>query len=139
MQEQCHYRISIKGIVVDKQGRILLAREDNGLWEMLGGGLNHEEDPMACLRREIHEETGLTVTKISPTPLYFLTVKRRSKTSYLANVIYQIELASLDFVASEECQELRFFSTTEMRQVDLFPNVSKLLTIIEAERQTTAH
>lgn len=126
MIEPCYYRISVKGIVIDDDGRVLLSREDNGMWELLGGGLEHEEDPIDGLRREIREETGLEVTSVSPTPKYFITVKRRNKDSYMANVIYEIKLKDLAFTASDECQELRFFSPEEMSQVELFPNVEKL-------------
>jgi 8-oxo-dGTP diphosphatase len=132
MSEQCYYRVSVKGIVINDDGRILLSREDNGKWEMLGGGLDHGEDPIAGLKREIFEETGLKVTYVSPNPKYFITSPRMNTnmTTYLANIIYEIKLENLDFVASDECQELRFFSKKEMAQVDLFPNVQKLLDIL---------
>ena len=32
MDEPCYYRVSVKGIVIDRQGRILLCREDNNKW-----------------------------------------------------------------------------------------------------------
>lgn len=134
MNQQCYYRISVKGIVIDDDGRILLTKENNGLWEILGGGLDHGEDPIAGLKREIHEETGLEVTSVSPAPKYFLTVQGHSSDIYIANVIYQIKLKNLDFVPSDECQELRFFSIEEMRQLELFPNVKKLLEILETEQ-----
>lgn len=126
MTEQCHYRISVKGIVIDDDGKILLTREDNDMWELLGGGLEHNEDPIEGLKREIAEEAGLQVTYISPAPIYFLTMPRLYKTGYAANVIYEIKLANLDFTPSEECQELRFFSVEEMSSMKLFPNVEKL-------------
>ena len=131
MNEQAYYRVSVKGIVIDDDGRILLSKESNGMWEMMGGGLDHGEDPIACLKREIFEETGLEVTYISPSPLYFITTLRHDRDSYVANVIYQIKLKNLDFVPSDECQELRFFNTEEMRRVELYPNVQKLLEILE--------
>ncbi len=131
MNEQSYYRISIKGIVIDEQGRILLSREDNDKWEMLGGGLDHNEEPKACLRREISEETGLKVMSISDTPKYFVTCPREGKDTYIANVIYEITLENLDFVPSDECQELRFFSIDDMKTVNLFENVQKLLEILE--------
>jgi 8-oxo-dGTP diphosphatase len=127
MNEQCYYRISVKGIVVDDQGRILLAREGNGMWEMLGGGLDHDEDPMLCLKREIKEETGLVITYISPSPKYFVTARRLGTDTYMANIIYEIRLKDLNFTPSDECQELRFFSKEDMKQVKPFPNVEKLL------------
>lgn len=130
MNEQCYYRVSVKGIVVDEDGRILLAREENGMWEMLGGGLDHNEDPITGLKREILEETGLIVTSVSETPKYFITAQRLGYDTYIANVIYQIEMENLEFIPSDECQELRFFSIEEMTQVELFPNVQKLYELL---------
>lgn len=130
MNKQCYYRVSVKGIVVADDGKILLAREDNNKWEMLGGGLDHGEDPKSCLRREIHEETGLVVTSISDSPIYFLTAPRLGHDSYIANVIYRIELENLNFIPSDECQELGFFSPQEMKKLDLFPNVQRLAEIL---------
>lgn len=126
MNQQNYYRVSVKGIVIDEDGRVLLAREDNGKWEMLGGGLDHGENPIDCLKREIHEETGLVVTSVSPHPIYFVTAPRLGHDSYVANVVYRIELADLNFTSSDECQELRFFSADDMDQVELFPNVQEL-------------
>lgn len=127
MNEPCFYRVSVKGIVIDEQGRILLARESNGMWDMLGGGLDHGEDPIACLKREIQEETGVTITKVWPEPKYFLTAYKEKNDIYISNVVYQIELANLDFTPSGECEELRFFSVQEMIELQLPPNMQKLV------------
>lgn len=131
MDEPCIYRISMKGIVVDEQGRLLLTREDNGKWELLGGGLDFGEDPMDGLRREIAEETGLTVTWVSPTPKYFTTSLHSNGKRYIANVVYEVKLANLDFTPSDECEELRFCTVEEARQLPLFENVSKLLDVFD--------
>lgn len=133
MNEQCYYRLSVKGIAIDDEGKILLSLEDNGKWEMLGGGLDHNEDPLDGLKREIFEETGLKTTYISPNPKYFITSPRvgAATTTYMANVVYEIKLENLNFIASDECRELRFFSLEEMKQVELFPNVQKLLEMLE--------
>lgn len=133
MNDQNYYRVSVKGIVINDDGRILLSREDNGMWELLGGGLDHGEDPMVGLKREIHEETGLVVTYVSPEPKYFVTCQRLNSEYYTANVIYEIKLKDLHFTPSDECQELRFFNADEMRQVQLFPNVQELLKLLEKQ------
>jgi 8-oxo-dGTP pyrophosphatase MutT (NUDIX family) len=135
MNDQNYYRISIKGIVIDDKDRILLSLEDNGKWEMLGGGLDHDEDPIACLKREIAEEAGLVVTYVSPSPKYFVTCKRLNSERFVANVIYEIKLKDMDFTPSEECQELRFFTPAEMREVELFPNVKELLELLASQQK----
>jgi ADP-ribose pyrophosphatase YjhB (NUDIX family) len=133
MNEPGFYRVSIKGIAVDENGRFLLSREDNGMWDMLGGGLDHGENPIDCLKREIHEESGLEVTWISDTPKYFVSSKRHGHDTYVANVVYEIKLNSLDFTPSDECQELRFFSTDEAKTEQIFPTIHELLKVFRPD------
>lgn len=130
MLKACHYRVSVKGLVVNEEGHVLLALEDNGLWDLPGGGLEHNEDPIVGLKREIHEETGLEVTSVSDSPKYFLTADRHGKSGYTANVIYEVELKNLNFTPSEECRELRFCSVLDMKRMPLYPNVVKLIEIM---------
>ncbi len=59
-------RIAAYGICLDPQGRLLLARASSSLtlrgrWFLPGGGVQHGETPTGSLRREIEEESGLTV------------------------------------------------------------------------------
>ena len=131
MNEPCYYRISVKGLCVDETGRFMLAREDNGKWELPGGGLDHGEDPIVGLIREIQEETGLKITYVSPTPKYFLTSARFGHDTFVANVIYEIKLKNLDFTASEECLELKYFNVEEARELDLFPNIEAFLDVFD--------
>lgn len=131
MVDDCYYRVSVKGIAVDETGRFLLAREGNGKWELLGGGLDHGEDPIVGLKREIKEETGLEVTQVSSFPKYFVTARRLNHDTFIANIIYEIKLRDLNFVASDECQELRFFNVEEAREKDLFPNVEEFLGVYD--------
>lgn len=59
-------RIAAYGVVLDEDGRLLLARAApwltlRGSWFLPGGGVDHGEHPTDALRREIKEESGLTV------------------------------------------------------------------------------
>jgi 8-oxo-dGTP pyrophosphatase MutT (NUDIX family) len=111
----------------------MLVKEDNGKWELPGGGLDHGEDPVNGIKREIQEEMGLEVTYISPSPKYFITAQRLGRETFMANVIYEIKLKDLNFTPSDECQEVRHFSVEEARQVDLFPNVEKFLEVYDPQ------
>src|ERR1700761_5250509 len=60
-------RIAAYGVVRDDRGRLLLARAApsltlKGRWFLPGGGMQHGENPVESLQREIEEESGLTVT-----------------------------------------------------------------------------
>jgi 8-oxo-dGTP pyrophosphatase MutT (NUDIX family) len=132
--DPCYYRISIKGLVRDGGGKIMLVLQDDGYWELPGGGLEHNEDPKDCLAREIMEEAGLAVTSVAQIPRYFITVQRFGHDTFIANVIYEVTLANLDFTPSQECQELRFVDLTEMDKLNLFPTTRKFYDVLLEER-----
>jgi len=123
--------VGVKGIAIDETGRILLSLEKDGRWSMLGGGLHHNEDPVQGLIREVYEETGLDVTYVSKSPLYFLTVPKSDTGLFAANIIYEIRLGSIDFTPSDECQQLRFFAVDEMHALSLVPSAERLLKILQ--------
>lgn len=133
MNEQNHFRVSVKGVAIDETGRFLLAKEDNGMWELLGGGLDHGEDPIAALKREFKQETGLEVIEVSATPKYFVTAPKVGREGYVANVIYEVKLKDLDFTPSDECVELRFFSVEEAQKEKLFPQVAEFIKVFNPE------
>ncbi|MPY66695.1 NUDIX domain-containing protein [Deinococcus sp. SDU3-2] len=50
------------GVAVLRSGEVLLVRRgDNGRWDVPGGGAQPGETPEQAARRELREETGLTV------------------------------------------------------------------------------
>lgn len=62
MNDSPKHSVSVAGIVVDTDERVLaIKRRDNGRWEMPGGVLELGEGIEAGVRREVLEETGITV------------------------------------------------------------------------------
>jgi 8-oxo-dGTP pyrophosphatase MutT (NUDIX family) len=53
------YEVSTKGLYQDDQGRFLLIRDEDGYWELPGGGLDHGEEIIEGLKRECLEELGV--------------------------------------------------------------------------------
>lgn len=127
MNEPCYYRVSVKALVINETGRFLLARQDDGKWELLGGGLEHGEDPIIGLKREVNEEAGLEITEISPTPKYFITSPKLRPNTFSANVIYEVKFKDMDFTPSGECEELRYVTVDEAEKLDLLPNVREFI------------
>ena len=64
-------RTSIRAVMLTPEGRMLLMQaqepsRDFMIWFAPGGGMEADENPEICLRREIEEETGIVLTDIGP-------------------------------------------------------------------------
>jgi 8-oxo-dGTP diphosphatase len=67
MSQPSRHSVSVAGVVVGDDGRVLVVqRRDNGTWEIPGGVLELDEPIHAGLCREVREETGV---EIMPGPL----------------------------------------------------------------------
>lgn len=114
MNQEAFYRISVKALIKNSDGKILLSKEENGFFDFLGGGLDHGETPQEGLKREVLEETNLKVKNIALNPSYFITFYSKSNTIWAANVLMECELEDLNFTASDECVALEFFTPQEI-------------------------
>jgi 8-oxo-dGTP pyrophosphatase MutT (NUDIX family) len=98
-------------------------KERSGKWEFPGGGLDFGEDIHAALTREVREEMGVNVTMISETPLYVWTWKYEHKRGmewyYSIVLAYPVEVDSLDFTPTNECEEIGFFAKAEIDELPL--------------------
>ncbi len=95
-------------------------------WELPGGGLDFDEEMHSALKREVEEEMGLEVTSVSEKPLYVWPVKhgegRGMDWFHVLVVVFKIEFKDLNFTPTRECQEIKFFSVDELRE--MLPKVS---------------
>jgi 8-oxo-dGTP diphosphatase len=119
------YRVTIKGLCV-RDGKLFLVHESpelSGYWEMPGGGLDFGEDIEKAFRREVQEEMGLTVSKMSKRPVYVWSYKyenRRNLDWYYAFVVaYRVEFEDLNFIPTPECDAIQFFSKEDLQQAEL--------------------
>ncbi len=119
---KCFYRISVKALILNDEKRFLLTKEENGKWELPGGGLDFSEKPQKCLIREIKEEMGVDVTFVANNPSYFLT-SQRENSYWFSNIIYLTKVKDLNFSPSDECVEARFFTKEEALRENLFSSI----------------
>jgi 8-oxo-dGTP pyrophosphatase MutT (NUDIX family) len=56
------YPVSIKGIFSTPSGDVLLLMNERDEWELPGGRIEKGESPQECVKREIYEELGLSVS-----------------------------------------------------------------------------
>lgn len=125
------YRTSVKALIKNSEGKILLSKEENGMWELLGGGLDHGETPQTGLVREVQEETNLKVHSIAIQPSYYVTFPVVERNYYAANVIFEAKIDNLNFTPSDECIDLQYFSPEEiLKREDMYNNVQMLAELI---------
>lgn len=110
----CFYRVSVKALITDKKGRFLLQKEERGVWDLPGGGLNFGENPVEGLKREIKEEMGLELKNINTQPCYFVTAQY-DETPWFSNVVYEAQVCDIEkFKPSNECIEYKYFTNKEV-------------------------
>ena len=55
------YRVSIKGLIRNAKGEVLVVKEAGRTWwDLPGGGMDHDENIKSALAREMHEEVELS-------------------------------------------------------------------------------
>lgn len=54
------YRLSIKALILNEDGEVLVVKETGrGWWDLPGGGMDHEESIKEAIARELREEVSL--------------------------------------------------------------------------------
>lgn len=129
-----YYRLSVKALILDEtRTKFLLTQEDNGKWELPGGGLDWAEKPEEGIKREIKEEMGLDVIYVANQPSYLTTATRDSDSQWCANVLFETEVENLQFTPSNECVAIKFVNKKEAEELNLFITVKKFLEIYDPD------
>lgn len=126
------YRVSSKALVFDEtKEKFLIIKEDNGYWELPGGGLDWGESVEENIKREVKEEMGLTVTSMNSNPSYFLIGKNMSDNESL-NLVFETKIENFDdFTPTEECTEMKFVTPKEALEMNSWRNVKELAALLE--------
>lgn len=123
------YRISIKALILNTDGKFMLMRENDDRWALPGGGLDFGEKPFECLSRELIEESNIKLLSMQEQPFAFFTAPNPLG-FYNANVVYQAIVDTSDFIPTVECLEFNYFSAHEAMALYTFPGVSAFADLI---------
>lgn len=114
-------------LIVNEQGGLLLQRRtDNGLWGIPGGSLEINETTEEAARREVREETGLTVGEMTLFGVFsggelFYVYPNGDQTA-IVSIIYQTSDVEGEMrIDGDESLELRYFSVSELSTLELSP------------------
>ncbi|WP_100470551.1 NUDIX hydrolase [Mycobacteroides abscessus] len=128
------HSVSVAGIVVRDDGRVLvIKRDDNGHWEAPGGVLELDESFEAGVQREVLEETGLPVTVERLTGVY------KNLTHGIVALVYRCRPAEGEPHATEEAREIRWMTKEEVQSAMVPAFGIRVLDAFEEAPQSRAH
>ena len=101
MYPNTFYRVSVKALIKDAKGDVLVLKENQDTWSLPGGGLDHGEKPDLGIKRELKEELGIDMIKVGDIRRT-LTFELKSKQAWLMWVVYDITIdETQDFTLGE--------------------------------------
>lgn len=128
------HSVSVAGIVVRDDGRVLvIKRDDNGHWEAPGGVLELDESFEAGVQREVLEETGLEVTVERLTGVY------KNLTHGIVALVYRCRPARGEPHATDEASEIRWMTKEEVQSAMVPAFGVRVLDAFEEVPQSRAH
>jgi ADP-ribose pyrophosphatase YjhB (NUDIX family) len=111
---KCYYRVSMKALITNEAGEILVVNERGTGWDLPGGGLDWGEEPVAGLKREIQEELGCEAT-IHPQPIMIAPSNIDSQNQHVLWIVYRAEVDPAQITATDEVQDTRFMTLDEFQ------------------------
>jgi 8-oxo-dGTP diphosphatase len=109
MSDTPKHSVSVSGIVIDEQQRVLvIRRRDNGHWEPPGGVLELDETFEEGVRREVFEETGVTV-QVGPLTGVYKNLTRRT-----VALVFRCTTNDTPAAETDEAREIRWMTRDEL-------------------------
>lgn len=124
-------RVAVK-LVIKKDDKVLMLKRANtesmpNLYELPGGGIDKDEDIFSAGRRELYEETGLSVQDFlsEPESIDVVTVSSNQKCRvYILNILPK---EGEIILAPKEHSEYKWVSANEIDELFMFPEIKTFL------------
>lgn len=105
------YRVSVKGLVLDDAGKVLVVKEaGRDWWDLPGGGMDHDESIKSALARELAEEVNLqgefTYRIIHADEPHYLP----SANVWQVRLIFHVIPENMDFSVGVDADEFAFMN-----------------------------
>lgn len=114
-------RVSLKAVILDERGRVLVVKESGrDWWDIPGGGLDHDETIKQALARELKEEVSLIgsfeyETILAEDPHYL-----ENHNLYQMRITFLVKPTVMNFEPGDDGDEVQFIDPVEYERSDLF-------------------
>ncbi len=119
-------------------GKVLVLKRKNGIWEFPGGGVDWGEHPDVSIVREVKEETGLGITGLKFLGITSATYEKEGNEKHSLYAVYQAEANTELVKIGGEHAEYRWLLLEELRFLKLGLNAEPVLDILK-EKMVTSH
>lgn len=134
MADTPKHSVSVAGIVIDDQDRVLvIRRRDNNHWEPPGGVLELDETFEEGVRREVLEETGVHITVDRLTGVY------KNLNRGIVALVFRCHANNQPRSTTAEATEVRWMTRDEIKDMMDPAYAVRVLDAFESNPQTRAH
>jgi 8-oxo-dGTP diphosphatase len=129
---------TVCALVLDGEGRVLLARRKfdpkAGTWDVPGGFLEEDEEPLDGLRRELREEAGVEIEPLELAGIWADRYGGGDDPTATLNLYWTARIVSGEPAPADDVAELRWFSLDALPPGDelAFHNVVEALRSISS-------
>lgn len=108
------YRVAVKGIVRDEEGKVLFVQERSDSWDLPGGGLEHGEDLLDALNREFSEELKTEIEIDYKNPIIVSTWNTKFDDPVLI-IAFEVKILSKPQL-TEDISDFQYYSLDQAKQ-----------------------
>ena len=110
------FRVSLKCLIVDSDGKVLVVRENGrGSWDLPGGGIDHGEDFQTAIARELREEINFTGNFTFDILTIDKPAKLLTRDVWQIKLIFNVTLDSLNVSPGQHPEEVQFIDAADLQ------------------------
>ncbi len=108
------YRVSLKAIIRNENGEVLVVKEKGSQWTLPGGGIDHGESIHDALKRELYEEvlidSPFTEQLVDSESMYIET-----KEAWLLWLVFIVKVEGLKYSLGQDADEVAFINPDQFK------------------------